>query len=197
MKFRSVAPMQIAKIGYIVLSAALIAVGIIFIIQPAQSMVVIARIVGILSMVFGAIKVFSYYSKDLYRLAFQYDFEFGIVLLILGLVVTIRPQAMITVIFIAFGVMALLDGLFKMRIAWDARKFGIRAWWLTLAMAILTGLIGIAMIFSPWETIHVLSIFLGITLICEGVLNLWVVVNNVKIIKNQQPDFVDSIYEEE
>ena len=77
MKMRSVIPMRIAKIGYIVTSVLFCIVGILFIAKPEISTRMIGIGIGVATIVFGIVKLIGYFSKDLYRLAFQFDLEFG------------------------------------------------------------------------------------------------------------------------
>jgi len=44
------------------------------------------------------------------------------------------------------------------------------------------------------KSARVLTILLGATLITEGILNLFVAVTTVKIIKHQYPDFIEEDY---
>ena len=83
MKTRSVAPVRIAKIGYIVASALLCGVGVLLLAYPQISTLVLARILGSTLLAFGCIKLVGHFSRDLFRLAFQYDLQFGILLIAL------------------------------------------------------------------------------------------------------------------
>ena len=197
MKMRSVAPMRIAKIGYIVMSVLLCIAGGLFIVMPDVSVAGIGIFVGAAMAAFGVIKLIGYFSKDLYRLAFQYDLEFGILLIILGLVVLFRPDNFMNFICIVIGVVILLDGLFKIQIAMDSRRFGIGGWWLVLAMAILTGVVGAALIFDSARGAEILTVLLGISLLSEGILNLYTVISTVRIIRNQKPDTIEAEFYEE
>ena len=87
MKMRCVTPMWIAKVGYIVMSLVFCGVGAAFILRPEPSMAVIGRALGIALVVFGGVKLVGYFSGDLFRLAFQYDLAFGILLIALGAVI--------------------------------------------------------------------------------------------------------------
>lgn len=195
-KVRSVVPMRVAKWGYIVLSALFCVIGVLFIAFPRLSVIVVSRALGIVMVVFGGIKIVGYFSKDLYRLAFQYDLEFGVLLAVLGLIVLAKPSDVLNFIFIALGIAILTDGLFKIRISLDAKKFGIESWWAILALAILTGAVGAVLMFLPKESQTVLAVWLGISLLAEGILNLWVAVSTVKIIRYQQPDVIEAHYYE-
>ena len=142
-------------------------------------------------MLFGLVKIIGYCSKDLYRLAFQFDLAFGILFVVLGFILIIRTDAMVNLICIVMGICVLADALLKIQISIDSRAFGIKKWWLILAMAILTGVAGFLLIFRPSESIQTIMILFGIALITEGVLNLITILTAVKIIRHQLPEVID------
>ena len=89
---RSVVPMRTAKIGNIALAAALIAAGIGLLVKPDVSTALVGDLVGIVLTLSGVFRLIGYLSKDLYRLAFQFDLIYGIVLIVLGSVTLTKPQ---------------------------------------------------------------------------------------------------------
>lgn len=196
MKMRSTAPMRVAKTGYIAISLFFCAVGVMLILHPDFSVHLLGRMMGIGMMVFGAIKIVGYLSKDLFRLAFQYDLEFGILLMALGLILLLHPIDVMTFLFIAVGIAITSDALFKLRISRDARQFGISQWWMILTLAIATGIIGLALILRPGESMVVLTGLLGVSLCIEGLLNICVALSTVKIVNNQYPDAIDADFED-
>ncbi len=191
MKTRCTIPMWVAKAGYIVMSLVFCAAGALFIVKPEFSATAISRTLGAAMIVFGIVKLVGYFSKDLFRLAFQYDLGFGLLLIALGILVLAKPAGALDFIFAALGIAILTDGLFKVQIAVDAKRFGIPSWWLTLALAIVTGLVGLALVFRPWDSVRLLTALLGAALLAEGVLNLCVAVSTVKIVAHQRPDVIE------
>ena len=138
--------------------------------------------------VVGAVKIVGYLSRDLYRLAFQYDLAFGILSIALGIMVILEPDDVIDTICIAVGIAFAMDGLLKIQIALDSKYFGIREWWLIFSVAVLNAVIGLLLIFRPSERLHFLMLMLGISLLTDGILNLITVLSTVKIISHQFPD---------
>lgn len=185
---RSTVPMHVAKTGYIVSAVLLIALGIVLCCQPTLSVQTIGRCGGALMMLFGVFKLVGYFSKDLFRLAFQYDFAAGVLLELVGAVLLFRPAETVTLLCNIVGVMVVADGLFKIQISMDSRKFGLRAWWIILVMGLLTCLAGMFPIVQPSKSLTVLGVLLGTTLIAEGLLNLAIAVAAVRIVANQVPD---------
>ena len=196
MKMRSVTPMRIAKIGYIVMSVMFCIAGALFIALPDISITMIGISMGIAMIVFGIVKLVGYFSRDLFRLAFQFDLELGILLLVLGVMVLIRPDDLMTFICIALGISILTDGLFKVQIALDSKRFGIKSWWVILALAVVAGTIGVFLIFRSAKSAQFLTVLLGVSILAEGILNLYTVISTVLIIKHQQPDVIEIEYSE-
>ena len=192
MKMRSMTPMRVAKSGYIIMSAVFCILGVLFIARPEQSLTVMGRVLGIAMIAFGAFKLVGYFSHDLFRLAFQYDLEFGILLIVLGIIVLPRSEDVMGVLAAALGIAILADGLFKVRISMDSRTFGIRNWWMILVLAVVTCGAGALLVLRPWQGAKLLARLLGVSLLCEGVLNLCVAVSTVKIIDHQHPDVIES-----
>ena len=134
---RSVAPMKTAKIGYIVLSVALCVLGIILIAFPGFSASLFGILCGVVLIMFGGVKLVGYFSKDLYRLAFQYDLVFGILMIALGVGMLTHPEGLMHFVCVALGITILADGLTKIQISRESRSFGIGRWQVMLVLAIL------------------------------------------------------------
>ncbi len=187
---RSVVPMKTAKIGCIGVSLILFLVGVLLLIDPAEYGRAIGMVVGFSMIVFGAFKLVGYFSKDLFRLAFQYDLAFGILLIALGVIAVLRTENVMEFLSITIGIAVLADALFKIQISVDSKKFGIGRWWLILAMAIITGLIGLVLIFDSVDGV-VLVRLLGICIMAEGIMSFITMATTVKIVKHQFSDRID------
>ena len=193
---RSTAPMRIAKIGYIGISVLLTALGICLICAPDISVRAVGIVCGVTLIVFGVVKLVGYFSRDLFRLAFQYDLASGILTVLIGTALLIRPVRAMTLMCSLIGILVLADSLFKTQISIDARTFGVRQWWLILASAILAGVFGFLLILRPDESVQVMTVLYGITLLWEGLLNICTMLITVKIIRHQRPDVIEGEYKE-
>lgn len=178
---RSSKLIRTAKAGSVILSLLLCGLGLTLMLRPGLSAAAIGIIVGCVLIAFGIVKLIGYYSKDLYRLAFQFDLAFGLLLLALGLVVLLRPGLAMSTLCVILGVEIIADGLFRVQTALDARRFGLGSWWLILGLAVLTGALGVMMILSPAEGALALTALLGVSLLAEGALNLGVSLCAIKI----------------
>ena len=173
-----------AKVGYIIISILIGVLGIVLIAVPNFSVSLLCRLGGGILILFGIVKIIGYCSNDLYRLAFQYDLAIGILL-----IVTSR-------ICVLLGIYTLADALLKIQISADSKAFGIRQWWLILAVAIITGVVGFLLVFRPSENARIVMILLGLALLMEGALNFITVLTSVKVNHHQPPIVTGSEHEE-
>lgn len=181
-----------AKAGYVLSCVLLCALGITLIAVPDFSISMLCRVGGILLILFGCVKIIGYISKDLYRLAFQFDLAFGILLISMGAILILRTGSMVHIICSLLGLYILADALLKVQISIDSRSFGIRQWWIILAAAVITSIVGFLLIFRPYESARMAMILLGISLLSEGILNLVTVLTAVKIFRRRSSSEVDA-----
>ena len=193
---RSTKAIRIAKTSYIILSALFIVLGVGLIALRDLSVSLIGIAAGVMLIAFGIVKLIGYFSKDLYRLAFQFDLAYGILLIVLGLIVLVRPVQLVSFFCLVLGICILADGLFKIQAASDSKRFGLRPWWLILTLAIMACLAGLLLVFRPMDGARALLVLLGIAMLAEGILNLCVACSMIKIIRHQQPDVLDAEFYE-
>lgn len=191
---RSSLPMKIAKIGYIIASLILCIFGLFIVIKPQYIPINTIRFGGLICILFGVIKLVGYFSKDLYRLAFQFDFELGLLYIILGLIFVLNLGKAVNYLAVVVGLFVMIDGLFKLRIAKDAKVFGLNNWWIILVVGLLTSILGGCLAFTIGKNSLFCNVLLGLVLLSEGILNLLTALITVKIIKHQKEDVIDVDY---
>ena len=105
----------------------------------------------------------------------------------------IDTNNVLNIICIVVGIYILLDGLLKIQIAIDSKRFGLSKWWLIMTAAIVTGIVGLMLIIRPDEGVRFATVLLGISLIFEGILNLVTALTAVKIMRSSQSsdDIID------
>ncbi len=189
---RSVAPMRIAKIGYLVMSTLLCLVGMLLILLPELPLSLTGIFAGVVMCVFGTVKLIGFFSKDLFRLAFENDLTSGILMLALGAGFFLHTDNTPSSLCAVLGILILSDGMFRLELSMEARPFGISLWWLILIFAVMTGAFGCLLIFRPSESTEIMATILGLSLICDGILNFITILTTVKIINKQYPDNIES-----
>ena len=75
----------------------------------------------------------------------------------------------------------------------DRRKSSPAAAILTvLVLAALTCVVGVVLVFRPMTGVRALTALMGLSLLCDGVLNLSVALCTVKIVDHQRPDVIET-----
>lgn len=180
------------RLAYLLLSAGVYLLGLVLIVAPEISARVLCRLCGGLLALFGVVKILGYCSRDLYRLAFQYDLAYGILLMVLGYLMLFHTVPVMSLVCALVGLLVLTDALLKIQIAIDAHRFGLGKWWLILAGAIPSGILGFVLLFRPSENVRVLTVLLGVSLVAEGILNLITVLTAVRRTQKIFPEIIDS-----
>ena len=116
---------KLAKITNTAASFLIFLAGLMLIFLPSTEVTSLQRtVLAVLFLLTGAAKMIGYYSNDLYRLAFQFDFAIGILCALLAGLLAFLPQRVLPTLPVLLSVYVILDALLKLQIAMDARRFG-------------------------------------------------------------------------
>ena len=143
--------LKLVKNIYIVMSLLFCVLGIFLMARPKSSVKMLCVLMGIMLILYGAIKISGYFTRDAFCLAFQFDLAFGILLMAVGVILIARKNFAVDLIFSVFGILILADALFKIQMSVDAKRFGLALWWQILLIALVTGVIGVLVFIRPFE----------------------------------------------
>lgn len=182
MKNGSNAVVRSAKIINIVSASLMAVAGVLLMTVDSMEEVLAQRILlGILFGLTGAARLFGFFSNDLYRLAFQYDFAFGILCELMTLLLVLAPEQNYGVMHMLLVMYALFDALLKVQMSMDARRFGMKCWGVILGTALAVGVAGaFAAAAIQTELIRGL-VMVGFALCLSGVENCWITAYTVRI----------------
>ena len=160
-----------STVGYLLIGLLLLALGATFIIfNDALKVVTIA--VGILLVVFSAIYlVLTIASKDR-GAAFAIKVVFGSIGVISGAVTAILNESAANIVISIFCLLLIVDASMKLTTAAYSKRFGVKAWWIIMAISTLT--IGGAFYILKYtpENLVVATVMLGIVLALDGLSNI-------------------------
>ena len=137
---------------------------------------------------FGIVKLFGYFSRDLLQLAFQFDFAMGIISSLLGFLMIFWSKQFMETLIIGMGLFMLADALLRVQTALDAKMIGVKSWWLILIMALITAVIGTLLFLKPYNGLEEIMLLIGFNLVIDGIINLFVVQSTVDNIKRKKHD---------
>lgn len=167
--------LKIARNGYILISVVFYITGLLCLILPDIMTKNAVLAGGIILIVYGIIKIIGYFSRDLYCLAFQYDFACGLFLIILGIFVLCMNTRYRGNFLEGLGLLILLDSLLGIQTTMEARKFGLPSWPMILAISLLSGAAGVILFLFKSKTAA------GCALLAEGVMRQYIVQCTVRL----------------
>lgn len=183
--------MKRIKALYITISILSLLAGIALVIWPGASVITICYVVGSAAILVGAVRLAGYFSKDSYNLNFQFDFAMGLVFLILGTVLIFHPGDTVAVLHFSVGILVLVDSVFKLQTALDAKHFGLKKWWVMLLCALLCAGLGLVLVILPFRTAEILVRVTGAALAVNSGENILTAGYTVKSKKRVVPIMVE------
>ena len=183
--------MKRIKALYITISILSLLAGIALVIWPGASVITICYVVGSAAILVGAVRLAGYFSKDSYNLNFQFDFAMGLVFLILGTILIFHPGDTVAVLHFSVGILVLVDSVFKLQTALDAKHFGLKKWWVMLLCALLCAGLGLVLVILPFRTAEILVRVTGAALAVNSGENILTAGYTVKSKKRVVPIMVE------
>lgn len=163
--------LKFARGGYIIISCIFYAAAVIYLAFPNLSEMALSCVGGAILIAYGIIKLVGFFSEDLYCLAFRYDLTWGLLIMVVGLLLLVKNVSVARYLTPGLGWMALLDNLFHIQMAKEARDFGIEEWKLVLGLSIATGVLSVLLIIRGFPSPQATRILSCIVLLACGVIN--------------------------
>ena len=98
----------------------------------------------------------------------------------MGIIFIARPNHIVGVLPALIGILILLDGGMRIQTAKDAKVLGYERWWMVMILGAAASLLGLLLNIKPFESAAAMMM-LVITLLIDGIQNLWLVLSTVKV----------------
>ncbi len=171
----------------LLLAAAMIVSGLLFIIFPESSVSIICYIIGVALVLWGVMRLVGYFNETA-EIFGSFGLMQGLALMIGGIVIIARPQIISGMITTVFGIALIVDALLKLQYAFDLFKIKAKHWYIVLALAAVMAILGLLVIFNPFKAASVLAVFAGISLVCDGISDIASVLYISSVIKDVKSD---------
>lgn len=148
--------------------------GGVLIIFPEQSINILTYAVGVMSLVYGVVKIVSYFRNR--ELSYLYFIEMilGIILVGIGIFSFVNPGGIFAILPIILGIFVIIEGVSKIQRAKVLKQFGCEQWKWALLIGLLIGVMGIFLIVNPLEVLVVTVRVMGAVLLADGIVGIWV-----------------------
>lgn len=183
------------KRGGLILTATVMLLGICLVIWPGISAEILCCLFGGVLLIVGAIRLLCYFrQRGINVLWRRYELPIGLLDGLFGVYFFTRPANVLTILPIVAGIAILVDSVFKLQTALELREMNIVRWRSILIFAIAGILAGIFLVRNPFEGTVTLMRFVGISLMIDGIQNLFFIRDAAKEIRRQAP--VETTYTE-
>ena len=156
-----------------------VVVGILITLFHSVAIDIVCIVIGIALFVLGTMNVIKYSSESTpeNRLILLS----GLVFCAIGIYIITRPDALQDFVAVAFGIYVIYKGIIDIQNAVRLKKSLYKYWWAALIISAVALIAGLVLIILKNKIIDSLALLLGIMLIVEGCLDIWVAVKVKKI----------------
>ena len=171
------------KWNVIISSVIYVALGVILLIWPEMTAKNICYVVGVISIAVGVVNLIDYIRKDYSVDAYRYNLVYGLVFILLGIVIFVKVETVISIIPFLLGFAVTVSGLLKFQNAVDLVRMKYNGWGIVMIVSVLNIAFGVVLILNPFESAMILFICIGIGMIYSGVSDLIATIMLSKSIK--------------
>lgn len=147
-----------------------IIVGIALLFLPQLSNKLVGAIIGIIFLIEGINSIYKYFNRDGAKL-YSFNLIFGILYAILGVIIILYPFKVVEFITVFLGLSIIINGASKINYGVWLKKGNEESWLLTLVTGILLLIIGLLVIFYPFQATLTITKLTGAFLIITGALD--------------------------
>ncbi len=175
--------MKKALLVYITLAFVFIVLGICLLAWPHTSLRVICYAFGAALLILGIIRLSQFIkNKENDRsISFQFNLILGVFFIIVGALLVIFPSIIMPILPVLIGIIIAADGIYKIKVALDARSFGHEKWGLIVVVSLFTIVFGFSLIINSGEVTTALIMLIGISLLIDGAQNLITIISTFKL----------------
>lgn len=158
--------------GNILLNVIFSIAGLFLIIKPGLSVELISVMVGLIIIMSSLISIIKFISDSTKKKFYKYEIILGILGLVLGILIVFNPLKIFNIFIMGLGIWLIIKGLLKLWYGMYLKKFKEEIWSLTLAIGIISTILGITLIINPFSGVMVFTTVLGIFIISNSVLEI-------------------------
>lgn len=180
--------MKTIKMDALIMAILCIILGVVLIIWPLMSTKIICVSLGSILIICGLSHIVSYFQEK-ESLFYHMDLLLGLIFGALGVWIVVKPESILKIIPIIIGVVVFIHGFVNLQQAVHLKQVGYEKWWMALLISLGTIAIGGLMLYNPFNTIATLMIFIGISLVLDGISDIWIITRIAKVAKNIKETF--------
>ncbi len=173
------------KTTILILSAFYILLGLVLIIWPSESKIVMCYIAGAAATLLGVISLIMSFARRDASGSPAVKLITGIVFLTIGLILLCGAKAVVTIVGILIGIALIINSIMRFQASVELKSSGASAWFVIAIVSAVMFVLGVILLFIPYEGMNGATIVSGVSLVLDGIFNLWSVLYANKKLKYQ------------
>lgn len=161
-----------ARLELILLAIANVVLGVVMLIKPDDAVEFVCRAIGIVLVIWGIIRIVNYFRVAVVEAFGSFGLVQGVALIAFGAYIAVSPRVMAEVFTVMTAILVIIGGVIKIQYSVDLNRMKSAHWWIELVAAIALIILGAVALFDPFATNTALMVFVGISLIIDGVFDL-------------------------
>lgn len=176
------------KTNVVISSILCVILGLVLVFWPGLSIRIVCTAVGVVLIVTGVTRMIDYFAVRDGSMYSQINLIFGIVLVVVGVWISVKPDKVLAIIPIIVGIVIVIHGLQNIKQAMELWRDKYAKWWVACILGVLTVGFGVLLICRPFTAIDTVVMLIGFFLIYDGISNIWIVsriYKNAKILRQE------------
>lgn len=167
----------------LIISIIFVIIGLFLFIKPNTTISVISYTMGGCLLLIGLYSVYKYFKTDNILSMFSFELSYGVLVIIAGLFLILKPTALATLFPIILGIWIIINSVTKFQYALVLKKAKNEDFVYTVLVSILTLAWGILLLFNPFKAALAITQTIGVFIIVYAVLDI---IDNFIIRKNSE-----------
>ena len=176
------------KANMLVSSLLCVLLGLVLVLRPGLSVRIVCTAVGIVLILSGVTRIIDWFCARDGSMYAQMNLIFGIVLVVVGVWIVVKPDKVLAIIPIIVGIVIGMHGLNNLKQAIELWRDKYDKWWVAFILGALTVGFGVLLICRPFAAIDTVVMLIGFFMIYDGLSNIWIVTRiykNAKMFKKE------------
>ena len=177
---------------FLIMNLGIIALGVILTVYPDESKDLICRVLACALCVWGLFKIFEYIKLKNNEIFGSFSLVQGCSLLVFGVYIMIRPSLLAGFVLTAMSIILFIGGILKLQYALELSNMNSKGWVAQAIAAVIMIVTSVISFADPFNASNVLMIFIGVSLIADGLWDIFTLFYLKRLIKKAKQSFVKS-----
>lgn len=169
-----------SKFSNIIKLIIVVALGLVLLLYPGQTLDTMVKVLGIVIIVTGAVALISSLTQKDKNAYVMFQLVGAFIGIIAGIIVLTNRGLVISIFPILTGVGIAIYGAFGIAQALTFKKYYATGWQASLIFSVITVGVGVLIAADPFGTMNTIVRLIGIVLIYNGVVGIWMQFNRTK-----------------